>query len=925
MNPLLKWSLIGIGALVALMAAAAAWLLLSFDPNSYKQQITQAVKDSKNRTLTIDGPIKLGLWPKLHVALNDVKLSERASNTQFLSAEALELSVALLPLFSGNAQVDKVAARGVTANYVRAKDGKRNIDDLLSQETSSSPSTVRFDVRDIALERVTLNIKDALAGTDATVKNLSMKSGRIADKTPTTLTLTADIDSRQPKAAVTLSVKGGLRFDLAQQLFEFSDATLALKGSGPFFENLDGTLQGDIAFDGKNDALNARDFKLAGKGKLLTQPARKKGAAMLDASRLDISATELAFSLGKQTLAAQKLRGEIAGRYNDEPLDMKLDAAQIAADLPAQKVAATQAKLEGNGTFSGTRLDSLNLSLPKLDFDGKSTRAQVQDIQLAARGKRGGNAFDASVAMPALAVTPESARGDQLRGKFKVEGQTPLEGTINSGAIGGTMKALTINGVRINGQGSQGDKQAKLDASADVLANLEALRFELPRLAVQLDAKDPSQAFKQLALNAQGKAAWDAKASRGNADLKGKLDDSNFTLAGTAQLGTAGGPTVVRADLTVDQLNADRYLPAKTAAPAASAAPAPAGKGTAAINATEVDLSFVEDVVVSGSLRAGQLIYDKKNFRDVRLEAKSERGRLTLPVISAKAYEGSIEGSAVIESTRGGAQRVALKQTMTNVNVQQALKDFSDKDMLEGRGNISLNVTGTGTTVGQIKKTLNGDGKVVLRDGAVKGINLAKSLREAKAALSLSRDQRIAASRSEKTDFSEMTATFTLVNGVMSMNDLKALSPFVRIGGEGKVDLGNDAMDYLVKATLVNTSKGQGGAEDLSQLKDLTIPVRLTGPLDNLSYDIQWSKVASAAVAAAAGTKIEDVKDKAKSKLEDKLRDKLGLPASKPATAAASAPASATAPAAEPAKTNKSAKDEIKDKAKEKLKGLFGR
>src|SRR5207244_8574282 len=99
--------------------------------------------------------------------------------------------------------------------------------------------------------------------------------------------------------------------------------------------------------------------------------------------------------------------------------------------------------------------------------------------------------------------------------------------------------------------------------------------------------------------------------------------------------------------------------------------------------------------------------------------------------------------------------------------------------------------------------------------------------------------------------------------------DLDMKSPFLRMGGEGAIDVGRGRIDYLARATVTSTMKGQDGA-DLTSLKGLTIPVRLTGPFESLDWKIEWSTVAAAAV-----TK----------QLEDKIGQQLGL---KPAPAGAS-------------------------------------
>ena len=100
-----------------------------------------------------------------------------------------------------------------------------------------------------------------------------------------------------------------------------------------------------------------------------------------------------------------------------------------------------------------------------------------------------------------------------------------------------------------------------------------------------------------------------------------------------------------------------------------------------------------------------------------------------------------------------------------------------------------------------------------MRDGAIKGINLAESARNAKAALG---GKQAKADATQKTDFSEMSASFKITNGVAHNDDLKVKAPLLRLGGAGNLDIGNNTIDYVAKATLVATAKGQGGAPAMS-------------------------------------------------------------------------------------------------------------
>ncbi|MGE5648765.1 MAG: AsmA-like C-terminal region-containing protein, partial [Bacillota bacterium] len=133
----------------------------------------------------------------------------------------------------------------------------------------------------------------------------------------------------------------------------------------------------------------------------------------------------------------------------------------------------------------------------------------------------------------------------------------------------------------------------------------------------------------------------------------------------------------------------------------------------------------------------------------------------------------------------------------------------------------------------------------------------------------------------EKTDFSELSGSFRIANGVAHNDDLSIKSPLMRIGGSGDIDLGAERLDYLVRATVVQSLQGQGGPE-LQALRGVTVPVRLSGPFAALGWRIDFAGMASELAKQRIDEKKEEVKSKAqkaleeeKAKVQDQLKDQL--------------------------------------------------
>jgi AsmA protein len=176
-----------------------------------------------------------------------------------------------------------------------------------------------------------------------------------------------------------------------------------------------------------------------------------------------------------------------------------------------------------------------------------------------------------------------------------------------------------------------------------------------------------------------------------------------------------------------------------------------------------------------------------------------------------------------------------------------------------------------------MKRALNGTAKVQLRDGAVKGINIGEILRKARSALGGSQQQAAAgegAGGKQQTDFTELSASFTIKNGIAHNEDLDARAPAFRLGGAGDINIPASTLDYVVKASIVATSQGQGGKER-DDLAGLTVPVKLSGSFDDLKYQVDARALAGQAAKSQVGAKVKEQIEQSRGKLEERIGDKL--------------------------------------------------
>ena len=175
-----------------------------------KPQIVQAVKEKTQRTLKLDGDIRLAFWPGLGARVGKASLSERASDREFAAVEDVHVSLKLLPLLSRRAVADTIRIRGLRANIVKTKDGKTNVDDLAGAPPAKGTPAGKdrdrdaggdfgFDVAGIEIIDAAISYSDQAAGAKYSLSKVNLKTGRIAPGVPTRVELSFHARGDAPK------------------------------------------------------------------------------------------------------------------------------------------------------------------------------------------------------------------------------------------------------------------------------------------------------------------------------------------------------------------------------------------------------------------------------------------------------------------------------------------------------------------------------------------------------------------------------------------------------------------------------------------------------------------------------------------------------------------------------------------------------
>ncbi|MNF54639.1 putative assembly protein [compost metagenome] len=506
--------------------------------------------------------------------------------------------------------------------------------------------------------------------------------------------------------------------------------------------------------------------------------------------------------------------------------------------ISLQGVALVEASALVRDDRSGavSRLDRLDLDL------GQLTPGEWVPVTLAAKGARGELTFDLkgqTQLKPAQEAMKSELKDLSLSGSLSQPSQRLDAFTLKADRLAlGQWSSLTLNLSGAQGAADkptlagtlEGTLKARLDQGLQLVEVSDAV------LAAKLSGDGLPRPQMQLKLAGFARAELD-KQSVTLSNLVLGADEALLSGNGTVRLGSVPRGEF---DLKGEKLDLDAWLgqPAKAApTAAASGAVAPAGAkaqaaATKALSTMEPDLAALKAVDLAGRLQLGSLRVKGLDLNAVDLQLALAGGQLNLKQFGAGVAGGLVTASGVLDARQQPA-RYQVHKRIQGVDIRPLLQTLAQNDRLEGKGDLEVQVQGTGLSEQALRSQMQGKVSLRLSDGALHGINLAEMIREARATLTGKGADQVKEAR--KTDFSALTASFQIANGVARSDDIQLLAPALRVKGQGQTALVPETLDFLFLTSVVESSKGQGG-KSVDELKDVTIPVRIGGHWQAPSY-----------------------------------------------------------------------------------------
>jgi AsmA protein len=470
---------------------------------------------------------------------------------------------------------------------------------------------------------------------------------------------------------------------------------------------------------------------------------------------------------------------------------------------------------------------------------------KIENGELTYKDMRGNKAYAASkVNLDIKMPTPDSALTAQAKLVWNNE---PVTASLDAGQplqiISGSDSQLKANlkigsllNVEFDGKASQKSAGGAVGIYTPSLVSLSGITGK------KMDWKGATP----LALDINGTASCTtSECSFTKTSIN--LDGSNIN--GDLKINFAGKTPSLEGKLAADKINLNDYMPKPekhAGGKIINEAQAAEAKGW---SAEPIDLSGLRLVNADISLSADNLLYQAASLSNISSTVKLTNGNLAINIPSVELYGGSAKFSLAANA----GNEISANLNTSNIQLEPLLKDFAQFDRLTGTADISANIAGKGTSERDIISSLSGKGNLKVSDGVIRGIDIAQIVSSAKTLITG------VETASQKTNFSELSGSFAIAQGIVKNNDLVMKAPLLRLKGEGTIDLPGRYVNYRLTPSLVATLQGQGGKDKTG----LDIPVLVEGDFDRLKFSPDLKSITQDALKNPEKIKdtVKDIKD----------------------------------------------------------------
>ncbi len=413
MNKPLKIVLSSVAVIVVLVVALIVVVPLVIDPNDYKPQIQNIVKEKTGRDLIIGGDFSISVFPWIGLSTGQLSLSNAPGFAEkvFADIEQADIRVKLLPLLSKKVEVSRIVLNGLNLNLAKNKQGMTNWQDLSAAQQnvqtdakdqpspaeSGSGALAALAIGGVAIENAQIQWADQQKGSQLQIKDLNLSSEqlKLGETVPVTLGFTF-VDQKQ---ALTQQVQlnGDLWIDEGLQKFSLHKLALKSLTEGEKIPGgkLQAFLQAGIDVDLEAQTLAVKDVMLKSGDLLLN--AQFEGSQIKQEGNYSGQITLAEFNLGKQLrLLGMKLNMQDSSALEQVSAQLSINATPKQLNVPNLLLKVDDSVVKGHVMLNNLKKPAIKLAmeLDQINLDrylpektqAKSTKTAATPAAAAAAG-----------------------------------------------------------------------------------------------------------------------------------------------------------------------------------------------------------------------------------------------------------------------------------------------------------------------------------------------------------------------------------------------------------------------------------------------------------------------------------------------------------------------------------------------------------
>jgi len=314
--------------------------------------------------------------------------------------------------------------------------------------------------------------------------------------------------------------------------------------------------------------------------------------------------------------------------------------------------------------------------------------------------------------------------------------------------------------------------------------------------------KLPIGGFGRFALRAQSDIGGGVMSlSNVNVELDGNTAEGALTLA-------TDGQRLVQGTLAADALDLTPYVSGIRLL----------AKNERSWDYLPIALDGFNDFNLDLRLSAASVKISGAQLGRTAVAANMRDGKLDLTIGEAQAFGGVAKGALGFASVDKGIALTSRMQFL-DVDLEDCLGQVFGVHKLEGRGNLAVNIDGSGSSVLAVTNALNGTATLNAHAGAIAGLNVEQLLRRLeRRPLSGNGDF-----RSGRTPFDQLAINLKIEQGMVSIDDMHIDGPAVRLAVGGQASVPTRDLDLKGVATLVSTATAS----------EFDLPFVVQGPWDD--------------------------------------------------------------------------------------------